>query len=635
MWRAIARRPSTSFLHKVLPVISNMRPPLSLFVRLVAIAAPLATPALAQNWLPPGDKIMNGSQNMVTVNLGFPFTMPGGNVVTSLDVDEYCRLVEVGSDASDASESTAEMTAMPGASINVNWDHCFYTSSFNPGVFFYTDSTVAVISWANVRAGGQPMTCQCQLYPNGEIVMLYDSRVVPDDAIVGLCPGNGALLPAPSDLSTSVGGPLVTTDPTIFEQFDLAGGPNPIDLVSMAFTFFPTGTGGSSGWAVIGTSGISDPNWVFSNVDSNGSADCPDRLPTPSKSYTFTPDGSGNWVIAPGPSLYDPVIGPSLGLATDDKQEDIDIGFAFPWPSGATNFIDIDPNGRILPGNSVDASDSTLTPAEHAGAEAIAAWATDIEIYDPLGGNIHIATNPGISATITWNAITQYEFNIGEGIQTFQVQMFPDGSFVITHQDINEFNVSGIPAPFTASFTDDLLVGFSDGSGVLPAELDLSAPATVVVPIGVNYEYWDSSGLPPGNEPVDLINLLPHYMGTLVSLTNPVAGTNWSTQIQDSAASAFGFYLIGFGPGSVSMDPFGSPCNLLVDNPQIFVTFSDGLGGQLQIDVPIPNAPSVYGAELFVQGAIDAAPTPPYSSFAGLPWTISFTNSLVGTVGNV
>ena len=210
---------------------------------------------------------------------------------------------------------------------------------------------------------------------------------------------------------------------------------------------------------------------------------------------------------------------------------------------------------------------------------------------------------------------------------TVQCTMFPDGSFIITHEDINFFN-------HPDSTSRDLLVGFSDGSGVDPGEIDLTA-LPVNVPIGVNKEYWDCSGTSPV-ELTDLLNGIdPGYIGELAPLTRPLIGANWDLEIQNTGASFFGFYLIGFTPVTVDLTVFGSPCNLLVNQVELVTTFTTGLGTMLPYSLPLPNSPALVGAELFIQGAIEGAPQPPFSGFVGLPWAFSFTNAIRGVVGDL
>lgn len=599
------------------------------------LAATASAPAFAQNgFLPIGNQIMDGSQNMVTVNLGFNFTMPGGTVVSSVDVDEHGRIVEVGTDPSDGTETIAKLIGNPGASICALWDFTSYNSADNSTVFFDTDnSTRAVITWVNVNT---PVDCtfQMQLWADGRIVTCYDSRCPVDDGIIGLSPGNGAPTPTQVDLITAVGSAIVTTEVTVVEDFDFSG-PTAFDIPSTALEFIPTGIGGSGGYTIVGNGGVADPITPFAFNTDLGDAGCPagyDPSNAINQTYFFIPDGAGNYDITAGPSVFDPNIGTDLMFTADDtKQTDFDLGFQFPWPSGLDNLVDIDPNGRILPSNSTDGGDFSPTPGEHDDAEAIAVFWNDFNVNEPGSGNVHLITNPGVSATITWNDVKQFDPSDSVDGMTVQVTLFPDGSFWITHQDIGAFN-----DPAVGTSARDLLVGFSDGSGVDPGEIDLTN-LPVSVPVGVNYEWWDCSGTSP-LEPTDLLGpyLDASYLAELVGVTTPVTGTNWEVQAQDVGATTLGFYVIGLGQQTLNLSAFGCPCNLLVTNDVVQVALPDGLGDLTALSIPIPNDPSLTGGTLYVQAAIDNAPVPPFGNFAGLSFLqISFSNAIGGTIGTL
>lgn len=601
-------------------------------LRIAAIAA-IATPAMAQ-WLPYGTQIMDGSQNLVTVNLGFNFTMPGGNVVTAVDVDETGRVFEVGIDTTDASESTAEMSSNLGGSINVLWDTITYTASENSSVWFNTDnSSVATVTWYEVNTTTNT-TFQLQMYASGEIYMLYDSRNPEDDGIIGVCPGNGAVIPAQSDLSTAIGSSIVTTDPTIFEDFGFTAGVDAVDFVSTLLIWTPNGVGGVNGWTVAGIGGIPDPAPVaFAINEDLGGAGCVSGYTGGfvQASYTFTPDGLGNYDITSGPSQFDAAIGPATAQTADLTIQitNLDLGFVFPFPGGVSDqFVRVDPKGRVMPesltaGETIGDWTPTVGELTGDGFPMILPLWSDWNVSEPGSGTIHfVQTIPGVSATFTWNGVKQYDTADLSVPVTFQLVMFSDGSFVITHEDIGGFNASG---------DDDLMMGCGTGALPDPGEIDFTAlGAGINVPSGNNYEFWDASGF---NEPTDLLDFIPPYEADLVALTAPLIGANWELEIQNSGASLFGFYLIGFTPVSVDLTVFGSPCNLLVNQVELVTTFTTGGGSMLPYVLPLPNDPLLNGAELFIQGAIEGAPQPPFSGFVGLPWAFSFTNAIRGVVG--
>jgi hypothetical protein len=601
-----------------------------LATRSLALGLLLASPALAQNQFGPlGNQIMDGSQNLVTVNLGFNFTMPGGAVVSSVDVDEHGRIVEVGSDASDSSETTGEMTGNPTGSINVLWDFNGYTAA-NAGVYFFTDNaSFATITWTQVTFVGAPCNYQCQLFGDGRIVMVYDSNCPADDGIIGVCPGNGATLPTQSNLDDAiVNGTLISADPTVFEDFGFTAGVDAFDFPSSALEFIPTSAGGATGWTVVGNAGVVDPLLPFAQNEEAGGGDCQPAEFTPVTLF-FTPDGNGGYDATSAPIAFDTNIGPDAGLTGDDEAlGGFDLGFVFPWPDGSSDqFAKIDSNGRIGPDVSNFNADFSPSLADmHGDNHAIVAalW-TDINISAAGSGKIHFNTVPGASATFTWDNV--YQFSGSQPI-TFQVTLFAGGLIQINLLDHVNYNQVG-------GSNDDTIIGTSTGAGPDPGESDLSALGTANTG-ATTYEYWDSSGTAPV-EPFDLINDLTANYGELAALSVPRLGTSWDLEIQNvPAQTTLGLYVVGTTTQNLDVTPLGSPCTLVPAADLIVVALPSATPGVLTpLNFAIPNQPNLVGFELFVQGVHDGAPTPPFAGFAGLPWAFVFTNAFKGTVGSI
>jgi len=601
----------------------------SFVTRSVCLGLLLATPALAQNQFGPlGNQIMDGSQNLVTVNLGFSFTMPGGAVVTSLDVDEHGRLVEVGSDASDSSETTGEMTANPTGSINVLWDFNGFTAP-NAGVYFFTDNaSFATFTWTQITFTGAPCNYQCQLFGDGRIVMVYDSNCPADDGIIGVCPGNGAVLPAQSNLDDAITTPpLLSTDPTVFEDFGFTAGVDAFDMPSSALEFIPMSTGGATGWTVVGNAGVIDPILPFASNEEAGGGDCTPSAFTPF-TLLWTPDGQGGYDATSTAIAFDSNIGPDAGLTGDDEAlGGFDLGFVFPWPDGTSSqFAKIDSNGRVGPDVAAFTSDfsPSLTEFHNDGHAVIAALWTDINITVANSGKIHFNTVPGASATFTWDAVTQ--FGSTQPI-TFQVTLYANGLIQFNLQDLLNYNLHG-------SGADDTIIGTSTGVGPDPGEIDITALGTANNG-ATTYEYWDSSGAAPV-EPCDLNDLTANY-GDLAALTTPKMGTNWDLEIQNvPTQTTLGFYVIGLAAQNLDVTAFGSPCTLVPTSDLLELTLPSATAGVMnQLNFPIPNQANLLGFELFVQGIHDGAPAPVFTPFVGLPWSFVFTNAIKGTIGTI
>jgi len=93
-----------------------------------------------------------------------------------------------------------------------------------------------------------PIPFQLILHSNGEIEFIYGPNVtndstfggISDNGVVGVSPGTPAVLPASSDFTN----PVVTADPTVFEEFLVA---NSFDLANDRILLTPNPLGG---WAV-------------------------------------------------------------------------------------------------------------------------------------------------------------------------------------------------------------------------------------------------------------------------------------------------------------------------------------------------------------------------------------------------
>ena len=140
-------------------------------------------------------------------------------------------------------------------------------------------------------------------------------------------------------------------------------------------------------------------------------------------------------------------------------------------------------------------------------------------------------------------------------------------------------------------------------------------------------------GTPASVTPIASSDCPVPLMGDLVSLSNPGLGTTWSLQVQGIPSGAtHGFYVYGLTLQPQSMAAFGSPCTMQVASD--LLAFQLTAGSDLQShSLNIPNVPAIIGAEIYVQATHDAAPTPPFSNFLGLPFAYYFTNTLLGTIG--
>ena len=602
--------------------------------RILATTLFLVAP-LACQWQPYGSEIISGpsgTPNTAVVSLGFNFIMPGGVVVSSVEVDEDCRIFEVGQETSDGSESTAELVADMTGLICVHWDFTSFNGD-NSSVWFSTDgATVAAVTWVNVRSASSPgFTLQVQLHADGRITYLYDSRFVSDTSIIGVSPGRSlATLPAATDLS-AIGSPLATADQIVYEQ--LAA--NDSGLASTSLEFVPNGVGGTSGWTVFRTPGIADPTPPFFASNEIVLEDrCPRWAPSTPISYIFQPDGSGGYDVSSSASVFNPNIGASLGQL--DRLfitvTNLDLGFAFPWPGGLSEqFVRVDSSGRILPESSMESSCGILPAVSDltgAGYPMLCPFYCKLDPESPGSGSVHFESGSG-SARFTWNnvhtAVDAGPFNVGMPV-LFQLEMFPTGTFIITHEDIDNWD------RLDSNFSN-LIVGCATGASIgsnPPIDLTTLTPAPINAPTANVYQFSNQN---VGTNLLTAVGPAPE----IAAFGEPFLGTIWSVQVQDIPPSAaLGFYLVGFTPTVLSLEALGTPCQLGIGDWLLTIALPNGLGDLDPLDLPIPVSPSALGISLLVQGMADGADSAAYGDLLGLGLG-QFTMSpvLQGNVGDM
>ena len=168
--------------------------------------------------------------------------------------------------------------------------------------------------------------------------------------------------------------------------------------------------------------------------------------------------------------------GTDIGAADDTVSGPFNLGFTFPYPGGmgSTTSIDIAPNGyiyfeagtntssRCCAGAFVGAPTANFlsaTPSLAVFGHDLNASATSVT----GAGAIYFETGPGV-AVISWQEVNAF----GAAPitpNTFQVQLFANGTIVVDYR--------------STGFTEDALVGYSEGNGVADnGGVDLSAGAS-------------------------------------------------------------------------------------------------------------------------------------------------------------
>ncbi len=508
-----------------------------------------------------GSPIGASDDSITNRTLPFTFTWPNGTTSSSIDIDSNGRILPPGSDASDFTESTAELLAGPTALCPL-WDDLTPDGATNTGdVYFRATSTRAIITWQNVQQYNvdEDFTFQVQLRSDGRIAYVYDSRVNAD-GIVGLTGGNGSTETS-KNLSSEP-----ATDPdtdTLFEQFSSG-----FDLAGQVVQFNP----GPNGDWIVRTSSSSIPLPPLATSSRYG------RAYATSYSITNTPFG---FQLNNCPACWDSELGTDLGMS-DDSIVNVNLGYTFTFPDGTTaNSVDVDSNGRILPPGS-DGSDFTPTVAEFlSGPTALYPFHTDLS--PNLGGAVRAYQGAGYT-TITWHGVPQFGQS---NALTFQVRISFTGSVQFSYRDV-------------ASVTpDEVLVGVGIGGGQSdPGETDLTAFQASFPGL---YEFFDLVG----GDTLDLQMLLH-------ADTAPRMGNSWELRLTDLAPSAsVASLLFGFTSANISLDGLGAGldgCALLV-NPSIPAVPMVISGSEATVGIGIAPSIDWIGLDLYTQGAVVAPMT--------------------------
>lgn len=157
--------------------------------------------------------------------LPFGFVMPGGAVVTSLDIDLNGRVATPGSIGQVQSATVGELLAMPGASLCPLWT-TLESSGGAATVWKHDGPGWMSVTWEGFGQDGVATdnTFQLRIFADGRVHFAYlDLSMANDggDCLVGLSSGNGATDPGEGDLSELYTFPVLTPEAVVYEFFDL------------------------------------------------------------------------------------------------------------------------------------------------------------------------------------------------------------------------------------------------------------------------------------------------------------------------------------------------------------------------------------------------------------------------------
>jgi hypothetical protein len=571
-------------------------------IRHLTLTLTLASLASAQNLVP----VPPGTQQFTTANpnaavsaplpLGFAFPMPGGATVTTIEIDTNGRIAGGGSLLGSALGTVFGLLQGP-PSICPCWDNLN-----SPTVFLDTTSvpTTAVVTFQNATLTGSPFapfTFQVQLAANGNVTFVYDDRVTAQlesgigfQTVVGLSPGQGALgAPDPGELDYTelAVGESARLGATVYEFFDFFTPNNVWDLAvafnasTMAITYTLRADGGYDVTTSLATRGRADRGRPACRSDAG---------------WTILPSGQ-DFLLSPGAAFDGSAMLAGTDLRLGDEAVSVPLQTSFPimFPGGlTTTLLEVESNGRVLPGGSGSPPNPTPSAAELL-ASTVPLFAPFWADLDPGAGGRVRAFDSATKVVITWQNVPQSGAPANEN--TFQVQFFPDGSFAFAYQDL-DFSVAATPDPASGA-----VVGLSPGGGAVdPGESDLGGQLTLSSGPAV-YEFFEQGV----GDTLDLTVDLPDDGLRLVVASPPTIGDTLALDVLDRrGTSTLALYFLGLPSGTLVpglplalLSPALDGCDVLVDlvTPGALLASPSGPVGTPTTALSIPNATTLIGLD--------------------------------------
>ena len=512
---------------------------------------------------------------MQALGFAFPF---GGSTYTHVHpcTNGFVYLSNAGVPAPGGalccSGTTASLVA-GSPKICPRWDDLVITAP--AGVFCNALPGRAVVTWQNAveYTNLVSFTMQMQLYASGEIVFWYGSNTTmrtTADSLVGLSPGGGAPVPPVSDLSA--GG--VSPGPTIWQNFDITGGPLLWDLQSRGVIFTPAGPGYAftsvacgAGNDAYGSGCYNRPGSAYELFPALG-------FDLSGQTLTLTPAGSNYlYTTAPLGAFFAPVA-PDLGLIDDSVSAPIPLPTAFPCAGGPVTSIVVGSNGRVFLSGAGDTDFDVSAATFLADDPSLGAFYD----FDPsTSGTIHCdfdAVNK--LAIVTWSGVPGFG---SPTLNTWQIVLDLVGS---AHPGQIELRFQSLVNDSTTN-SSEMLVGYSPGNNALdPGSSDLSATVPFL------------------RLATDILAL------SLVASPDPTLGTTVTYTIGNiPAAAGVSAHLVSFvgipAPGTNLGFLGAGGCNQLVGLPATsFLLFGSPTASN---NITMPASPSFSGFQFYNQGA--------------------------------
>jgi hypothetical protein len=544
-------------------------------LRAIALATALAGAATAQvQCFEPsfGALLGTGDDTLFAIQpIGFTFTLGSGSYTDmhiSTNGKLYLSNAGVPTPGSNGCCTGSASGLVSGAPTISPWWHDLDASS--PGGVYVnrlSSPTRTVITWDQTLEFGNAtrMTFQAQLYASGEVVFYYAANVLvrtSGDCLVGLSPGGAVADPGQSDLSSSPS----TSVPTAYQLFNSSA--SPFDLANNGVVFAPNLGGGydisaapcipaaSLAYGAGCSPGPCAAYELFTaGIDVNGT------------DLVFTPNVNGGYDVTAATGLFDSNLGTDLVADDDSLHVNNALGFSFPYCGTSTSAIDVCSNGFVwLQTGAALSADFSESIAELVTLpDRIAVLWDD---YDAgTAGTVHFNAVSG-KAIVTWNGVTEFS---AANANTFQLQLFPDGHFVIS--------VSSV-------VNADALIGYAAGAPGTGYAADLSATPF----------YTGAQG--------------PAVRLAAQSGSRPIIGGSFNVDVTNLPGStAHVAWMFGFAQASFDLTPYGIPNCALLHTNEAFWFGQTASSPSATMTLAIPPIGALAGAVLQSQVLVlDANP---------------------------
>jgi hypothetical protein len=451
----------------------------------------------------------------------------------------------------DYSSTPGELVA-GGPRVCALWNDLNILPANNAGVYIDGTPSRCTITWDN--AVNFELTTrflvQVQLFPSGEIRFFWSEgasnnsgyNFFAGSGIVGVSPGQNALLPPQSDLSTSG----ATPSDTLFEQWTLQG---TFDLPLRTMQLIPT-----------------NPGWVWVTSPWTGCASARDFglgcVDTRDSFYEVMPSAAfdlantrialvrtaSGYIASNASTAAFVTPAPTAGIIAngDDVVQTIQLAQAMPVPGGTTQFLTVSSNGEIAlgsTGNGADFAPDANRFLAFANTTIAAAW----HDYNPsFGGSGKVVfEQAGGVAYVTWNNVFsyntaapdrfQYQFDLATGNVTIVYQtMSAQGNEYLVGYSVAGLGVRTIESDLSVDLAGTITVADAGVQGLtlstngLPAVGNAGFAYTAtfvpaVSPVGILF-FGDTETPPVDLGFLGMAGCRAYTNANLVSVTFPVAG---------------------------------------------------------------------------------------------------------------